>query len=101
MKEQALDYSLNMLKKKFCLIGVDSDFEEFIQQNTKFFLRGYFSEKKKVTKSINKNKWLGEHTHKNWMEIKKRYNQVLLSLSTITAKRKSFLKQYIKIIVQI
>ena len=84
-----------MLKKKFCLIGVDSDFEEFIQQNTKFFL-GYFSEKKRSYKSINKSKWLGEHTNKNWMEIKKKYNPSSFIVIDDSNKREELFKKIYK-----
>ena len=65
-----------MIKKKFCIIGVDNDYLDFIKRNYSLFA-GYFSSKNKKYKSISSKKWLGEHNKKNWIKIKKKYNPVI------------------------
>lgn len=62
-----------MIKKKFCIIGVDNDYLDFIKRNSSYFL-GYFSLKNKKYKSISAKKWLGDHDKENWIKIKKKYN---------------------------
>jgi len=65
------------MKKKFCIVGVDPDLLDFIQHNYKNFL-GYFSNKDKKYKLINKNKWLGNHDKNNWEKIKRKYNPAII-----------------------
>lgn len=66
-----------MIKNKFCVIGVDNDYIDFIKRNFSFFV-GYFSLKNKKYEFISNNKWLGEHNKKNWIKIKKKYNPVVI-----------------------
>ena len=60
-----------MIKKKFCLVGVDKDFEDFILDNKKFYLGLFsnFSHKKYQTE-----KKLGKETMADWIKIKKKFN---------------------------
>ena len=60
-----------MIKKKFCLVGVDKDFEDFILNNKKFYLGliSNFSHKKYQT-----GKKLGKETLVDWIKIKKKFN---------------------------
>ena len=58
--------------KKFCLVGVDGDFDDFIKKYKKFYL-GYFSSKKgKKYKSFNKK--IGNEDISAWLPIKKKFN---------------------------
>ena len=66
-----------MIKKKFCLVGVDNDFIDFIQRNQSLFL-GYFSHKKKHYNLVKRKKWLGEHNILTWKKIKKKYNPIII-----------------------
>ena len=55
-----------MVKKKFCLVGIDNDFVDLIEDNQSKFV-GYFSEKKRIYKFLkNRKKWLGKHNKENW-----------------------------------
>ena len=67
-----------MVKKKFCLVGIDNDFVDLIEDNQSKFV-GYFSEKKRIYKFLkNRKKWLGKHNKENWYKIKK--NTIPMSL---------------------
>ena len=66
-----------MIQKKFCIVGIDNDFIDFIQRNYSLFL-GYFSNKKKYYNLIKRSKWLGEHNQSNWKKIKKKYDPVVI-----------------------
>ena len=66
-----------MIKKKFCIIGVDDDYLDFIKRNSSFFL-GYFSIENKKYKSISAKKWLGNHNKTNWINVKKKYNPYVI-----------------------
>jgi len=59
-----------MIKKKFCIVGVDPDINEFIFDNKENYigLITNFSDKKYL---IN-NKVLGEETLSDWIKIKKK-----------------------------
>lgn len=83
-----------MIKKIFCIVGVDHDFLDFIKRNSSFFL-GYFSKKNKRYKFINKKKRLGDHTKKNWLKIKKKYNpSVILTMDDGYVREKLYNKIY-------
>jgi|TARA_B100001964_G_scaffold240488_2_gene310445 sugar O-acyltransferase (sialic acid O-acetyltransferase NeuD family) len=60
-----------MINKKFCLVGIDNDFEDFIEDYKNYYL-GYFSSKK--TKSYRNKKKLGSENIKDWKKIKKKFN---------------------------
>ena len=64
-----------MIKEKFCIIGVDNDYIEFIKRNSSFFI-GYFSKAGLKYKALNKKKRLGDHVLKKWKIIKKRFNPI-------------------------
>ncbi len=66
-----------MIKEKFCIIGIDDDFIDFIKRNSSFFV-GYFSEKKRFYKSIRKKNRLGDHNFKKWTSLKKRHNPIAI-----------------------
>ena len=81
--------------KKFCLVGVDNDFIDLIQENRRSFI-GYFSENKRFYKSINKKNWLGDHTLENWNIIKKKYNPNVLIAVDDNTKREELYKTIYK-----
>ena len=61
-----------MISKKFCIIGVDNDFTDFIMRNYSFFT-GYFSKSNRYYK-FSKKKKLGDHNLYNWKKLKKKYD---------------------------
>ena len=66
-----------MIKKNFCLVGVDYDFEDFVLDNKKFYL-GLFTNFKNKKFSINKK--LGKENLSDWLKIKKKFNPDLFIL---------------------
>ena len=60
-----------MIKKKFCLVGVDKDFEDFILDNKKFYL-GFFSNFHQKKYQINKK--LGKERITDWVKVRKKFN---------------------------
>ena len=66
-----------MIKKNFCLVGVDNDFEDFVLDNKKFYL-GLFTNFKNKKFSINKK--LGKENLSDWLKIKKKFNPDLFIL---------------------
>ena len=66
-----------MIKEKFCIIGIDDDFIDFIKRNSSLFV-GYFSEKKRFYKSIRKKNRLGDHNLKKWSSFKKKFNPIAI-----------------------
>ena len=60
-----------MIKKKFCLVGVDKDFEDFILDKKKFYL-GFFSNFNHKKYQINKK--LGKEKITDWVKIRKKFN---------------------------
>ena len=60
-----------MIKEKFCIIGVDNDYVDFIKRNSSFFI-GYFSKKGLFYKSINKKKEVVRSCYKNLEHYKKK-----------------------------
>ncbi len=85
-----------MIKEKFCIIGVDNDYVDFIKRNSSFFI-GYFSKKGLFYKSINKKKRLGDHVIKTWNTIKKKYNPtIIITMDDGKIREKLFKKIYIR-----
>jgi sugar O-acyltransferase (sialic acid O-acetyltransferase NeuD family) len=83
-----------MIKEKFCIIGVDNDYVDFIKRNSSFFI-GYFSKKGLFYKSINKKKRLGDHVIKTWNTIKKKYNPtIIITMDDGKIREKLFKKIY-------
>ena len=66
-----------MIKKKFCLVGVDQDFEDFILDNKKFYI-GLFSNFSHKKYQIGKK--LGKEIITDWVKIKKKLNLKFLIL---------------------
>jgi len=66
-----------MIKKNFCLVGEDKDFEDFVLDNKKFYL-GLFTNFKNKKFSINKK--LGKENLSDWLKIKKKFNPDLFIL---------------------
>ena len=60
-----------MIKKKFCLVGLDKDFEDFVLQNKKFYI-GLFSNFSQNTYQIDKK--LGKEIKNDWIKVKKKFN---------------------------
>ena len=85
-----------MIQKKFCIVGVDNDFIDFIQRNHSLFV-GYFSNKKKRYNLIKRNKWLGDHNQLSWKKIKKKYNPlVIINIDEGKNREKLYSKIYKK-----
>ena len=60
------------MNKSFCLVGIDGDFEDLIENYKNYYI-GFFSSKK--TKSYNnKKKKLGNENLQDWKRIKKKFN---------------------------
>jgi acetyltransferase-like isoleucine patch superfamily enzyme len=66
-----------MIKKKFCLVGVDNDFEDFVLDNKKFYL-GLFTNFK--DKKFSLGKTLGKENLSDWLKVKKKFNPDLFIL---------------------
>jgi len=66
-----------MIKKNFCLVGVDNDFEDFVLDNKKFYL-GLFTNFKDRKFSLNKK--LGKENLSDWLKVKKKFNPDLFIL---------------------
>ena len=61
-----------MIEKKFCLVGVEFDFEDVIIDNYHSYL-GFFTSKIKKSYKL-KNKKLGTESLKDWKKIKSKFN---------------------------
>lgn len=61
-----------MIRKKFCLVGVEYDFEDLITDHSSNYLGFFTSKKNKFYK--NKRKKLGSETLKDWIKVKKKFN---------------------------
>ena len=81
--------------KKFCIVGIDNDFIDFIEENYQNFL-GYFSKKNKYYNSISRKKWLGEHNMINWKKIKKNFNPTIIINIDEGKEREKMYKQIYK-----
>ncbi len=83
-----------MVKNKFCLVGIDNDFIDLIEEMPSLFL-GYFSENKKFYALINKKKRLGNHNKSSWINIKKKYNpNIILTIDDGKVREKLFRSIY-------
>lgn len=79
-----------MLNNKFCLVGIDNDFIDLIEEKPSSFL-GYFSENKKFYSYIDKKKRLGNHTHYDWLKFKKKYNpDIILTIDDGVMRKKIY-----------
>tara|TARA_Y100001970_G_C14215375_1_gene849332 strand:+ start:1661 stop:2302 length:642 start_codon:yes stop_codon:yes gene_type:complete len=84
-----------MIKKNFCLVGVEYDFEDFIIDNKRYFL-GFFTSKKNRTYSLKKKK-LGQENLKDWKKIKKKFNPyVYITIDDGREREKLYKKIYKK-----
>ncbi len=61
-----------MIKKFFCLVGVEFDFEDLIIDYSRYYL-GFFTSRKNKNYN-NKLKKLGKENLKDWLKIKKKFN---------------------------
>ena len=61
-----------MIKKNFCLVGVEFDFEDLITDHSSYYV-GFFTSKKNKSYN-NKKKKLGKENLKDWEKIKKKFN---------------------------
>jgi len=61
-----------MIKKNFCLVGVEFDFEDLIIDYSRYYL-GFFTSRKNKNYNL-KNKNLGKENLKDWLKIKKKFN---------------------------
>ena len=66
-----------MIKNKFCIVGIDRDFEEFIIENKGNYL-GLISDYKKNYKIT---KRAGKEKITDWLKIKKNTIQMFILLS--------------------
>jgi len=79
-----------MIKKKFCIIGIDNDFLDFIKRNSSLFL-GYYSEKNRFYKSLIRKKRLGTHDKKTWLKMKGKLNpEVMIAIDDSKIREKLF-----------
>ena len=68
-----------MIKRNFCMVGVDPDFDDFILENKRFYL-GLISNFKNK-KYFYKHKNLGKENPIEWKKIKKKFNpQVIIAV---------------------
>ena len=79
-----------MIKKNFCLVGVDDDFEDFVLDNKKFYL-GLFTNFKNRNFSLNKK--LGKENLSDWLKIKKKFNPDLFILIDDGKQRENLRKK--------
>ena len=61
-----------MIKKNFCLVGVEFDFEDLIIDYSGYYL-GFFTSRKNKNYN-NKFKKLGKENLKDWLTMKKKFN---------------------------
>lgn len=80
--------------KKFCLVGVDGDFEDFIKKYRKFYL-GYFSSKKgRKYKSVSKK--IGSENLSSWLPLKEKYNPNVFITIDNGKEKESLIKKIYK-----
>ncbi len=76
-----------MIKHKFCIVGVDPDFDDFIFENkTKYLgLITNFNNKKYIYNNIK----LGMENKKDWLKIKKKFNpKIIIAVDDGKAREK-------------
>ena len=84
-----------MIKKNFCLVGVEYDFEDLITDHDNYYV-GFFTSKKNKSYS-NKKKNLGKENLKDWKKIKKKFNpDVFITIDSGLEREKLYKKIYKK-----
>lgn len=81
-----------MIKKKFCIVGVDPDFNDLIFDNYKNYIGLITNFKNK--KYLAHNKLLGKENLKDWLKIKKKFNPSVIISINEGAQRKELSKIY-------
>ena len=81
-----------MIKNKFCIVGIDRDFEEFIIENKGNYL-GLISDYKKNYKIT---KRAGKEKITDWLKIKKKYNPNVYIVIDKGKERKSLTDKIFK-----
>jgi len=80
------------MKKKFCLVGVDQDFNDFLLENKKSYVGLFTKFKNKNYQHIKKK--IGGENIEDWKKIKKKYNpQVFITIDD--GKEREFLEKKI------
>ena len=84
-----------MIKKKFCLVGVEFDFEDLTIDEYNNYL-GFFTSRKNKSYSLKKKK-LGKENLNDWKKIKKKYNpDVFITIDNGREREKLYKKIYKK-----
>jgi len=83
-----------MIKKKFCLVGVEYDFEDLIIDQKSNYLGFFTSKKNRFYKD--KKKKLGSETLKDWIKIKKKFNPKIFITVDDGEKRERLYKKIYK-----
>ena len=85
-----------MVKKKFCLVGIDNDFVDLIEDNQSKFV-GYFSEKKRIYKFLKIEKsGLVNIIKKIGIKLKKYNPNVIITIDNSKIREKLFKDIYKK-----
>jgi sugar O-acyltransferase (sialic acid O-acetyltransferase NeuD family) len=82
-----------MIKKKFCLVGVDDDFDDFILDNKNLYL-GLFTNFKNKKYSLSRK--LGKENLADWIKVKKKFNPDVYILINDGKKREMLQKKIYK-----
>ncbi len=88
-----------MIKKNFCMVGVDADFDDFILENKNKYL-GLISNFKNK-KYTHKHKKLGKENLKDWINIKKKFNPEVIICVDSGKMRESLRKIYGKNVINL
>lgn len=84
-----------MIEKKFCLVGVEFDFEDVIIDNYHSYL-GFFTSKIKKSYKL-KNKKLGTESLKDWKKIKSKFNpDIFITIDDGIERERLYKKVYKK-----
>ena len=83
-----------MIKKKFCIVGVDPDFNDLIFENHKNYI-GLITNFQNKKYLIN-DRWLGKENLNDWKKIKKKFNPSVIIAINEGAQRKELSKIYTK-----
>ena len=84
-----------MIREKFCLVGIDIDFEDLILDYKKYYV-GFFSSKKSKSYTY-KNTKLGKENLKDWIKIKKNFNpRVYITIDNGKERENLYKKVYKK-----
>lgn len=82
-----------MIKNKFCVVGIDKDIEEYLQENKLNYV-GLISDFKNKNYKIGKR--IGNETLKSWKKIKKKYNPDVFILIDDGKQREKLVKKIFK-----